>query len=95
MFELIYSGKVYPDYTHTFDVLVDRQYTVKEFITEMLETRGMDWGIITVRQGYKKRNGEYSRGYITETIKDIDGNSIIKEIHASGCFSNINYVIDI
>lgn len=93
MFKLEYNGTVHEDYSHDFDVILDKQYTIKQFIFELLENRKDDFGYITVKTIYENVTAEYMKGHIIRPFDGMDGDLIIDKVTASGCFNSINYVI--
>ena len=53
MFELLKSGSDVNDRDWRYDVKFDKEYTVKEFIEEMMQTRVGDWGCVSIYDNTK------------------------------------------
>lgn len=89
------------DATAMYDVLLDKKYTVREFIVEVLEIHTKDWGYI----GIKAENNiffgnpriEYRYGKLIQgtDLSDFPLNSTIKSIFAAGGWSRMDYVIEL
>lgn len=89
------------DATAMYDVLLNREYTVKEFIIEALETRPKEWGFIRIKSKDDKWSEtpeiEYRYG---KAIKGTDlsvfpFDSKIKSIFAHGGWSNMDYFVEL
>lgn len=87
------------DETAPYDVILDKPYTVGEFINEVLTTRSNEWGEFTV----KNKKGWYVEiEYHYGEIETLDGHQVTKlpddlcallisEVKASGGWSNMDY----
>ena len=54
MFELLKSEPDVNNFDWKYDVKFDKEYTVKEFIEEMMQTRVGDWGCINIYDNAKR-----------------------------------------
>ena len=55
MFELLKSEPDVNNFDWKYDVKFDKEYTVKEFIEEMMQTRVGDWGCINIYDNAKRK----------------------------------------
>lgn len=79
------------DCTAPYDVILDKPYTVGEFINEVLTTRSNEWGSFHLTY-YTMM--DYDRGKIIKNnIPDECMSMRIKEVKASGGWSAMDYYI--
>lgn len=78
------------DETAPYDVIFDRQYTVREFIDYVL-TRN-EWGLIIFKEGLTSY--EYKRTAILSPIADEVMDKRIVSVIAVGGWSNMDYFIE-
>ncbi|MCM1031571.1 MAG: hypothetical protein NC410_09065 [Oscillibacter sp.] len=79
------------DETAPYDVILDRECTVREFIDTVLQ--GKEWGRIEIKNGSRM---EYRRGdIISNDMTDYDMERVINKVRAVGGWSNMNYYLEI
>lgn len=78
------------DETAPYDVILDRQYTVREFIDYVL-TR-MEWGYIYFKGG---PHCEYRGSLLLSAIPDEYMEACIESVKAAGCWVRMDYRIEI
>lgn len=90
------------DCTAPYDVILDKPYTVEEFIREILTTRLGEWGEFVVR---RKGSGWFDRMAVVKyrygkmenrdrektEIPDIIASLPVEEVKANGGWSAMNY----
>lgn len=94
------TGGPYGDSCSSYDIIFDREYTVKEFIEEVLKEKPGEWGEFTIEKDLKHTytssldNCEYKYGKITKGFKKTESESMrIEEVKANGGWSLMNYFI--
>lgn len=99
-FELIHTGGPYGDCCSAYDVTLDREYTVEEFVEEVLKTKPGEWGPITIATDLKHTftskvdECEYKDGKITRDFARPGSRAMkISEVKAHGGWSLMNYFI--
>lgn len=98
MFKLICTHEQQSNYgSSLYEVNLSKQYTVKEFIEEVLDKRKNEWGSFGI---YSKDNPfrgnpicEYRGGRLISTFPDEILSSEIESITADGSWTLMNYVI--
>lgn len=98
MFKLKQTGSERGDCTAPYDVILDKPYTVKEFISAVLTERSDEWGSIGIDNGhtifgsprmdYKKGVGEY------EPLKNFFDKPV-KSATASGGWTRMDYLLTV
>ena len=90
MYKLKATGETYPDCTAHYEVILDKEYTVKEFLEELLQN-GKEWGIVSVNSFLflKYRYKEYE----IEVDSTSYDNLIIDSITSIGGYSRMDYFI--
>lgn len=96
MFKLIQTSRIFGDETSFYDVVLDKEYTVKEFIDAVLSERSDEWGEISIS---KERclnaspSIEYRYGNIVSdpTVMDIVLDRKITSVKAHGGWSLMDY----
>ena len=102
MLKFIQTHATGGDCTAPYDVILDKPYTVGEFINEVLTTRSNEWGKLIVRRkgsGYFDRmaSAEYRYGEMRSyegkktTIPEEIASLPIKEVKAAGGWSAMDY----
>lgn len=94
MFALEFTGEVGADYSHSYNVKMDREYTVMTFIEDILSSRPNDSGLIETEDGdiiAEYRNGELEPTY---KLKDL-GNETVVGVTSSGCYNCMNYTVQL
>lgn len=81
------------DCTAPYDVILDKSYTVAEFVAEILKCNPKEWGIISIAtpKGYIEIN--YYCGKIEELLPEVIGNTSVLQVKASGGWSRMDYSI--
>lgn len=80
------------DCTAPYDVILDKPYTVSEFINEVLTTHKNEWGIIRVRGAFSIN---YRYGKMEKEIPEQYANLSIKKVQAAGGWSAMDYHIEV
>ena len=99
MFELIQKSSIRHDCTASFDVRMNKPYTVDLFIDEVLSTRPNEWGYIGIfKPGisyiFGDPNCEYRCGkIISDGLPDDILRKTIKEVRSDGGYSRMDYII--
>lgn len=99
MFKLIHTAGPFGDCTNNYDVQLDKNYTVGEFVETVLKEEPKEWGYIGI---YKKGEifgdpvCEYRYGkLITKPLPEEFLRRDIKEVKASGGWSRMDYTIKV
>ena len=97
MFKFKQRTPVAGDCTCGYDITLDKDYTVGEFIETVLKEKDKEWGYIGIAakgEWFGKPNCEYRRGkLISEQMKEDYLNKKVKEVTASGGWSRMDYLI--
>lgn len=100
MFNLIHTGGPYGDCCFTYDVELNREYTVGEFIRTVLREKPNEWGYIGIKKEFDRYavfgdpNCEYSHGQVKRTnFSYEDLQQKIDFVKASGGWSRMDYKI--
>ena len=103
VFRLIQSTPVSGDCTCGYNVKLDREYTVKDFIDTVLSERNGEWGYIGIYNQYafdgrhfgnpnmEYRYGKIVTGNFTEDVLSKE----VKDVSASGGWSRMDYVLKV
>ena len=98
MFSLTQSTPMSRDCTCGYIVDLHKEYTVDEFIQEVLTERNKEWGYFKINDGVHEnrglrwyRNGRFESGMIPEDLLNIK----IQKVNASGGWSRMDYVITV
>lgn len=98
--KLIHTGGPYGDCLCSYDVQLDHEYTVEEFVKEVLKEKPQEWGEVTVATDFKyiyqsREDGcVYRYGKIEEHFKKADtAKRTIVEMKAHGGWSTMNYFV--
>lgn len=99
MFRLIQSTPESGDCTCGYKVLLDKEYTVKEFVDTVLSERNKEWGYIGIYNPsdfFENTRIEYKHG---EIKSEKFGNDILSKkimsASASGGWSRMDYVLHV
>ena len=107
MFNLISTSKMGGDCTQSYDVILDKEYTVGEFIKTMFENRPAEWGTISIcckcpefEYPYVERvdcpRCEYKYGKIIGTSFQPEYLTLkVNNVVAHGGWSLMDYMIEI
>lgn len=97
MFDFVSTSKVSSDGTCNYDIKLDRQYTVREFIKEVLSSRSKEWGDVSINNEDKyaeKQFCDYRRGsLISKTITEENLEKKVKSVKAYGGWTRMDYTI--
>lgn len=92
MFTLTQVTQIFGDCTAGYRVDLDKEYTVSEFINEVLREKTNEWGSFEIKRFMLK--AEYRHGEIIES--DFDENILsakILSVAATGGWSRMDYII--
>lgn len=89
MFELKQSGSTAGDCTAPYDVILTGEYTVKQFIDEVL-SRKEEWGVI---DNFRYKPVQYKYGKLLTLPEKLFLNSKIRIAYASGGWSRMDYIL--
>lgn len=99
-FDMICTGGPYGDCTCAYRLELKREYTIKEFVEEIVKKKPGEWGTIYHCKDLKKVYGtqldtcDYSHGEITNYFSLIaTGQQKIKEVIAHGGWTAMDYYI--
>ncbi|MBP3610337.1 MAG: hypothetical protein J6J42_08390 [Lachnospiraceae bacterium] len=99
-FRIKHTGGPYGDCCSSYDVILDHEYTVQEFVEEVLKEKPEEWGAFEVatdlKYSYTSRldNCQYKYGKITEEFKKPESATMkIKEIKAHGGWTRMDYFV--
>lgn len=97
MFKFVQITPTSSDCTCGYDVVLDKEYTVKEFIETVLKERSNEWGYIGIydcKSWFGNPKLEYRcRKLITEEKLETHSDDIIVEVTANGRWSRMDYLI--
>ena len=97
MFKFIQRTSVRGDCTSGYNIQLDKDYTVKEFIETVLKELSKEWGYIGIYDKgswFGKPCLEYKRGKVItdEKLEDYADKQII-EVTADGGWSRMDYIL--
>lgn len=107
MFRLIKKGKERGDCTAPYEVELDKEYTVLEFIQTVLSNNPNEWGYIGIKSNDKdgiifgKPKCEYSYGKILGGIETLPLlfleflNDKVLSVSADGGWSRMDYLLEV
>lgn len=82
-----------------YDVILDKEYTVEEFIAAILKQCPGEWGYFGIYDNGKTYSGdpkiEYVNGGLREQFPDIFLNEKVVKVNASGSWGAMDYIIHI
>lgn len=84
MIELKIASPMHQDCSAEYSVLLDKEYTIKEFVKEVLEKKEKEWGFITIKNHC---SCEYSHGTLISSFPEEYMN---KKIFRATCYINEN-----
>lgn len=99
MFDMICTGGPYGDCCCNYAVQFDRDYTVGEFVKEVLKEKPGEWGSFEIAATSGRRGNvntcEYKHGKVTKGFSgDVKGMKI-KEVTANGGWSLMHYYLKV
>lgn len=101
-FKMVCTGGPFGDCCSSYDVVLDKEYTVEEFIQEVLKEKPEEWGEFSIVADFKHRfstsldSCEYKYGKTTKGLKKTDNaNARVKEIKAHGGWTAMDYFIQL
>lgn len=96
MFELKQTGEERGDCTAPYAVILDKPYTVQDFVNTVLE-RTEDWGYIGIDDHKNWSNGtpncEYRWGNLKTRMPEEIMDKPIKSVKADGGWSRMDYLL--
>ena len=97
MFRLISSGPIRSDCTVPYDVILDRAYTVAEFIETVLQRKD-EWGYIMIHQRppvsrFDYPRCEYRYGELLSKLPDLYLDQTVKLAEADGGWTAMDYIL--
>lgn len=87
------------DCTAHYDVTLDGEYTVQEFINEVITNRSGEWGRIGIAKGdeyhaiFSNTKCEYRWGKLLSRLSDEYLTRKIKRVTAHGGYTNMDYLL--
>lgn len=81
------------DCTAPYDVIIDKSYTVTEFVAEVLTRNPNEWGIISIATSQGRKEVNYRSGKLEEALPDLIANNTVLRVNASGGWSRMDYSI--
>lgn len=97
MFRLIQSGPVGADSTAKYEVILDKEYTVRTFIKEV-RTRKEEWGYIGIDNGIAVFGApfcEYSHGKLLSRMQKEVLDKTVISVKADGGYTRMDYLLKI
>lgn len=98
MFELTQCGKERGDCTAPYSVNLKKEYTVSEFVKDVVSNRGDEWGYFIIDDGetiFGSPRFEYRWGELLSTFPEEILNKRIKSVKADGGWGSMDYIIEI
>lgn len=95
MFKRIQSARAGSDCTAPYSIVLEKEYTVEEFINAALHEYDNEWGYFGVFDGksvFGNPECEYSNGSVLNTLPDDILRSKIVSVKASGGWSRMDYM---
>lgn len=86
------------DCTAPYDVIMDKPYTVGDFINEVFTTRPSEWGkfVVKCKGGShfgRMASAEYRYGAMEGAMPEEFAPLLVKEVKAAGGWSNMDYYL--
>jgi hypothetical protein len=89
MIKLNQVTPTYGDETAGYEVILDKEYTVKELLNTVLDNKE-EWGTFYVKGGSKC---EYSYGNCKSKLKEDDLDKKVISVRGRGGWSNMTYIV--
>lgn len=99
MFKMIKTGPTRSDCSAPYDVILDKEYTVREFIETVLKENSGEWGEVYYHTNkdisvFDSPKCTYRYGkLISEPLPEEYLNKTIKKVIADGGWTNMDYLI--
>lgn len=94
MIKLTQTSETFGDCTALYSVEMDKPYTVKEFIKQVLKRK--EWGYIEIENRYGDPKCEYKgKTIITENLPEEILSQPVVKVRASGGWSRMDYIIEL
>lgn len=97
MFEFVQTGPTAGDETAPYDVILDKTYTVQEFINTVITKLSGEWGYIGVKNPkdpfFGEPHCEYKWGKLLSSMPDDILTKTIRSAKASGGWSRMDYIL--
>lgn len=90
MIELSQTSHVYEDCTASYEVTMDDEYTVEDFISEVLD-KASEWGTIRVHSSNGIHSVEYSCGEATMQLHKRTAHAYVRRATAHGGWRMMDY----
>lgn len=97
MFKLIQSGPTCGDCTAPYNVILDKEYTVEDFIKTIL-LRSNEWGYIGIFDGksiFGNPNCEYRYGNLKTHLPNGYLSNKVVRVMASGGWTRMDYILTV
>lgn len=94
-FKLKHVGGPYGDATSNYEIIFEREYTVREFVEEILKNQN-EWGyfsIVTKAHPFGIEKSEFRYGKLVSKFSEETLHRKIKSVHANGGWSSMSYYI--
>lgn len=95
MFKFKKSGPTSGDCTAPYDIILEKTYTVEEFVNTVLTNRDNEWGYIGIKNKNEPFFGypccEYKRGHLLSVLPADILAKKIQSVTASGGWSRMDY----
>ncbi|MBO5319020.1 MAG: hypothetical protein J6B01_04945 [Ruminococcus sp.] len=94
MFRLICVAGPFGDCTSRYEVRLDKQYTVREFIDAVLTNKPNEWGSIGIEKSgtiFGDPRCHYKRGVLLNNLPDEYLNKNVISARSHGGWSNMDY----
>ena len=84
------------DDTYVYNVYLDKEYTVEEFINIILNGRGKkEWGKFHLGNMFSSLGCSYKNGVLTSQLSKQHMNLKIKKVTANGGWGSMDYAIEV
>lgn len=96
MFTFIRTGGPYGDCTCDYDIKLDKEYTVAEFVKTVLENKPDEWGYIGIWRSktiFGDPTCRYDYGKLRSTLPDDILDKKIRSVDASGGWTRMDYLL--
>ncbi len=91
MFKLNRVTRIGGDETAGYEVILDKEYTVKSLLDTVVGIKG-EWGYFSVKGG---SSCEYKWGELLSILNDIDLPKKVTKVTSSGGWSRMDYYVEV